>query len=44
MAARQYRSAHNLMLQGLQIDETVRAFQDFIGRLGNIAEIDEPSQ
>lgn len=44
MAARQYRAAHNLMLEGLQIDETVRAFQDFIGRLGNIAEIDQPSQ
>lgn len=44
MAARQYRAAHNLMLEGLQIDETVRAFQDFIGRLGNIAEIDEQPQ
>lgn len=42
MAARQYRPAHSLMLQGLQIDETVRAYQDFIGRLGNVAEIDQP--
>ena len=44
MALRQYRAAHSLMLEGLQIDETVRAYQDFIGRLGNIADIDQPQQ
>jgi len=42
VADRQYRAAHNLMLDGLRVDETVRAFQDFIGRLGNIADIDQP--
>ncbi len=41
VARRQYRSAHTLMLDGLRVDETVRAFQEFIGRTGNIADIEE---
>ena len=42
VAKRQYRLAHGLMLDGLRVDETVRAFQDFIGRTGNISDIDQP--
>lgn len=42
VARRQYGAAHDLMMDGLRIDETVRAFQDFIGRIGNVAKIEEP--
>ncbi len=38
-AQRRYREAHMLMQQGLQQDETVQAFGDFIQRLGTVADI-----
>ncbi len=41
VARRQYRSAYNLMVEGLEIDETVQAYRDFIGRIGEVAVIEE---
>lgn len=43
VARRQYRSAYDLMLKGLEVDETVQAYRDFIGRIGEVANIDEIS-
>ncbi len=36
-----YSDAFNLMQQGLQKDQTVQAFSDFIGRLKNVAEVSQ---
>ncbi len=36
-----YRDAHTLMQEGLQQDETVQAFGDFIQRLGTVADIND---
>lgn len=41
VAARRYRSALDLMEDGLARDSTVAAFQDFIGRLGGVVQIEE---
>ncbi|MGI9175625.1 MAG: tetratricopeptide repeat protein [Rhodothermales bacterium] len=41
VAKRRYRAAHDLMTEGLQTDPTVRAFEPFITRIGNVANIDE---
>ena len=41
VAERRYRAAHDLMTEGLQTDPTVRAFEPFITRIGNVANIDE---
>ena len=41
VAQRQYRAAFDLMQDGLRQDPTVRAFQDFIGRTGTVADINE---
>ena len=41
VAERQYRAAHDLMTEGLQTDPTVRAFEPFITRIGDVANIDE---
>ncbi len=38
-AERRYREAHMLMQQGLEQDETVAAFGDFINRLATVADI-----
>ncbi len=40
---RKYTEAYNLMQQALKADETVRAFNDFIERTKNVAEIDTNS-
>ena len=44
VAERQYRAAHNLMTEGLQTDPTVRAFEPFITRIGDVANIDETGE
>ena len=36
-----FLEAYNLMQQGLKIDVTVGAYQEFINKLGDVAEIDE---
>ncbi len=36
-----FLEAYNLMQQGLQVDVTVGTYQDFINKLGDVAEIDE---
>lgn len=36
-----YREAYQLMQKGLAVDQTVSAYQDFIKRTGDVAEIDE---
>ena len=41
VAARLYRPALDLMEDGLARDSTVAAFQDFIGRLGGVVQIEE---
>lgn len=41
VAERQYRAAHDLMTAGLKADPTVRAFEPFITRIGEVAAIDE---
>ena len=41
VAQRQYRAAHDLMMGGLQADPTVRAFEPFITRIGEVADINE---
>lgn len=40
VSQRLYKEAHDLMMQGMQADETVAAFQDFIGRIKNIVDIE----
>lgn len=40
VAQRQYKSAHQLMQQGLRRDSTVRAYRSFIQRTGAVAQID----
>ncbi len=40
IAQHRYRAAHELMARGLQQDSTVRAYQGFIGRLRDVAQID----
>lgn len=40
VARREYQRAHDLMQRGLQEDETVAAFQDFIDRIGDIVNIE----
>jgi tetratricopeptide (TPR) repeat protein len=39
VAQRRYRAAHELMIQGLQTDKTVAAYQNFIDRLKKVADI-----
>ncbi len=39
IAQHRYTEAYQLMLQGLQKDKTVAAFQDFIQRLGDVVEV-----
>ena len=41
VAERRYREALDLMNDGLTRDSTVAAYQDFIGRLGGVVEIEE---
>lgn len=41
VAQRLYPQAYNLMIQGLQADETVAAFQDFIQRIKDVVDIEE---
>ena len=41
VAARRYRDAQQLMLDGLEQDSTVGAYADFTERLGAVADIDE---
>ena len=41
VADRKYRAAYDLMIEGLKVDETVQAYQTFIGRTGKVAEIDQ---
>ena len=41
VAQRQYRAAYDLMMEGLQADPTVRAFESFITRTGEVADINE---
>lgn len=40
VAQRLYPQAYNLMIQGLQADETVAAFQDFIQRIKDVVDIE----
>lgn len=40
VARHRYRDAHELMMDGLKIDPTVRAFQTFIDRTAAVADID----
>jgi tetratricopeptide (TPR) repeat protein len=42
VARKKYRAAHQLLEQGLRVDRTVRAFQSFMKRLEDVANIDEP--
>lgn len=42
VAETKYREAYNLMIEGLKVDETVQAFQTFIGRTGKVADINQP--
>ena len=44
VAQRQYRAAHDLMMGGLQADPTVRAFEPFITRIGEVADINEQDE
>lgn len=37
----QYRNAHNIMNEGLKVDETVEAYREYINRVGNVAVIKE---
>lgn len=39
VAAFQYEAAHDLMMQGMKVDKTVAAFQQFIDRIGAVVEI-----
>ncbi|KAA3657531.1 MAG: tetratricopeptide repeat protein [Calditrichaeota bacterium] len=39
VAAFQYKAAHDLMTQGMKVDKTVAAYQQFIDRIGSVAEI-----
>ena len=41
VAERKYREAYDLMIEGLKVDETVQAFQTFIGRTGRVADINQ---
>ena len=41
VAQRFYQRAYNMMIQGLQADETVAAFQDFIQRIKDVVDIEE---
>lgn len=38
---RQYADAHQLMEDGLTVDPSVKAFQEFIDRIGSVAEINQ---
>jgi len=38
---RRYQDAHQLMTDGLNIDPSVKAFQEFIDRIGSVAEINQ---
>lgn len=45
VAETRYRDAYELMIEGLKVDETVQAFQTFIGRTGKVADINQtPAQ
>lgn len=45
VADTKYREAYDLMIEGLKVDETVQAFQTFIGRTGKVADINQtPTQ
>ncbi|MBT8399241.1 MAG: hypothetical protein KJO98_02095 [Rhodothermia bacterium] len=41
VAETKYREAYDLMIEGLKVDETVQAFQTFIGRTGKVADINQ---
>ncbi len=43
IAERKYNDAYQLMQRALQADETVRAYNDFIQRIGNVDQIDSES-
>lgn len=43
VAARRYRQAHEIMINGLRVDPSVKAYQTFIDRTASVADIDQDS-
>jgi tetratricopeptide (TPR) repeat protein len=43
VSERRYRDAYDLLMEGLRVDQSVSAYQEFIGRTASIADIDQPT-